>query len=186
MGNHRRNKLSIMGSWNDVTLHDISDVTSMGEYENTRAHALREEAEFNDIDYRVYKLIDNVTTDALRDVDLMRHVVFDAAYVPSKTISENGTAALESTYRESLFSLVVDRVVVRHLADRDIYLATIVAGDNITTTGDVYEMQPAMHLLVDGSVEHSVLSAMVADIYDYMAVHGYVITGEPSDFLIDL
>lgn len=183
MPNHKRAPISTMGTWDDVTLHDISDITSSEEYEDTRRHALRLDSMFETIDYRVYTLLDRGNAPA--DV-AMRHVVFDAAYETSREIDANGATTLEATYRESVFSLIVDRVVARHIDPALIYLATVVCGNNITTDNVVYTMQPALHLIVDRAVDHDALIAMVTDIYDYMAVHGYVITGESSDFLINL
>lgn len=188
MPNHRRTPIETIGTWNDVTLHDITNITTLEEYTITRQHALREDADFEPLNYRVYRLHDATSEldQHLDDTEVLHHVVFDAAYRPVDSISDNGTGPLEHSYRESLFSLIVDRVVFKYIDPKYVYLATVVCGDNITTSGEVYDMQPALHLIVDDAVSDDDIMAMIAGLYDYMAVHGYIIDGESSNFLINL
>ena len=167
-------KLLTMGTWDEPTLHDVTTIGSVEEYWSTVSHILREDDIFEGINTNVFVRIAPLKHHGmLFEPERVYHVVFDTAYKIRKSMQSKTIKDVEHNYRESALALIIDRVVASHIHFEDIALGVVVSGENRDINGLVYDMEPALHLIINGDVGRDVIYAMIKDMYGYMDEHGY-------------
>lgn len=167
-------KLLAMGTWNEPTLHDVAMIGSVEEYRSTVSHILREDDIFEGINTNVFVRIAPLKHHGmLFESEGVYHVVFDTAYKIVESMQSKTIKDVEQGYRESALALIIDRVVVSHVHFEDIALGVVVSGENRDINGLVYDMEPALHLIINGDVGRDVIYTMIKDMYGYMGQHGY-------------
>ena len=154
-----------------AVLHTVRPIKDAGHFKALSNHALRQSAKYKGVKPQTISLIEAT---APRPFKGARHLVFDTGY---DFIGRPHNYEVEYQYRMHTLAMAVDRVVLKHLALDEVYLATAVGGDNITPDGQVYVMEPALHVLVDADVTDEVMVRVLTDLYDYMGLCGYVLMG---------
>lgn len=153
----------------NAELHTVRPINNAGHFKALSNHALRQSAKYKDVKPLMIPLIEAHTPRPFKGA---RHLVFDTGY---DFVDRPYDYELEYRYRMYVLAMAVERVVLKHLSLDEVYLATVVGGDNIAPDGQVYVMEPALHVLVDADVTDEVMMRVLVDLYDYMGLCGYLL-----------
>lgn len=153
----------------NAELHTVRPITNAGHFKALSNHALRQSAKYNDVKPQMISLIEAT---APRPFKGARHLVFDTGY---DLVDRLHNDEVEYQYRMYALAMAVERVVLKHLSLDKVYLATVVGGDNIAPDGQVYVMEPSLHVLVDADVTDEVMLSVLVDLYEYMGLCGYLL-----------
>lgn len=159
----------VYGVHDDVDLHTVRVITENNHYRNLRAHCLRKGHKYDGVDYSLITIIDKSKP---KDKDKAYHIVFEMNY---SFINEPLSLQIEDKYRDYLLALSIERVFLKYLDESQIYTATVVGGENVTSQGERYNMVSALHVLFDGDVSEEIIIQILNGMYNYMSNHGYVI-----------